>query len=275
MSQATAEKALEFTFRSPSPLIKIEFQGGEPLLNWSLIEYVVTRAKEINSSQNRELQFVITTNLAVITDEILDFCKEHGIYISTSLDGPKDLHNANRPRPDKNSYEKTIDGITRVRQKLGLDNVAALMTTTAASLNRYKEIIDEYIAQGFSGIFLRPLSPYGFALKTKTYKAYSKDDWLEFYFKGLDYIIDLNKSGYYFTENFASLILSKMLTPFGTSYVDLMNPSGIRFASFFLELGSMPSCTCLRAASRFSLASAKLISGYVPIASIFSLPKKK
>ena len=34
MSEETARRALEATFRSPSPKIKIEFQGGEPLLNF-------------------------------------------------------------------------------------------------------------------------------------------------------------------------------------------------------------------------------------------------
>ena len=48
MSCDTAEKALELVFRSPSPAIKIEFQGGEPLLNFPLIRFVVERAKTLN-----------------------------------------------------------------------------------------------------------------------------------------------------------------------------------------------------------------------------------
>ena len=46
MTEETAMRALEMTFRSPSPHLKIEFQGGEPLLNFALIEFVVDRAKE-------------------------------------------------------------------------------------------------------------------------------------------------------------------------------------------------------------------------------------
>ena len=45
------------------------------------------------------------------------------------------------------------------------------MTTTKLSLGRVREIIDEYVAQGFRGIFLRPMSPYGFAVKTKWFKV--------------------------------------------------------------------------------------------------------
>jgi len=105
------------------------------------------------------------------------------------------------------------------------------MTTTAASLDRAREIVDEYIAQGFRGIFLRPLSPYGFAIKTKSYQSYGQEKWLEFYFEGLDYIINLNLQGFPFTEYYASIILRKMLTPFQPGYVDLQSPAGIGVAA--------------------------------------------
>ena len=101
------------------------------------------------------------------------------------------------------------------------------MTTTLASLSRAKDIVDEYLRLEFSDIFLRPLSPYGFAVKTKFFDAYNLDAWLRFYFEGLDYIIEINKSGRFFAESYARTVLTKMLTPFGTGYVDLMSPAGI------------------------------------------------
>ncbi len=227
MSEEAANRAIDLVFRSPSPNLKIEFQGGEPLLNFERIRYIVLRAKERNLSEGRNLDFVIATNLAVVNDDILEFCREHKIHISTSLDGPKDLHNRNRPRPGGDSYEKAIEGIDRVRAALGRDEVSAVMTTTSASLERVRDIIDEYVAREFHGIFLRPLSPYGFAIKTKWFAAYDAQTWLDFYFQGLDYIIELNRHGLSFTEFYASTILTKMLTPFQPGYVDLMSPAGI------------------------------------------------
>jgi uncharacterized protein len=231
MTEATATKALDLVFRSPSPLLKIEFQGGESLLNFPLIKFIVGEALEKNRVAQRDLQFVIATNLAVLTDEMLDFCKAHGVLLSTSLDGPADLHNGNRPRPGRDSYERAIAGIKRAREVLGHDSVSALMTTTRPSLGRARDIIDEYVAQGFNNIFLRALSPYGFAIKTKTYAAYDTSEWLKFYFEGLRYIIELNSKGTPFVETYAATILSKMLTPFETGYVDLMNPAGIGIAA--------------------------------------------
>jgi His-Xaa-Ser system radical SAM maturase HxsB len=227
MSEETALKALDLVFRSPSNAIKIEFQGGEPLLNFPLIQTVVRSAVERNQHEGRNIEFVIATNLALVTNEILQFCRQHDVLISTSLDGPEDLHNKNRPRPGRDSYVRVVAGIHKARTVLGRDRVGALMTTTEASLGRVRDIIDEYVAQGFDSIFLRPLSPYGFARKTKWYDAYGADRWLEFYKDGLEYILQLNRTGYFFAEHYASTILTKMLTSFETGYVDLMSPSGI------------------------------------------------
>lgn len=226
MTEDTADRALKIVFRSPNPAIKIEFQGGEPLLNFDLIRYVVLKAKKINEIEKRDLQFVITTTLSLITDEILDFCKDHKIFLSSSLDGPEDLHNKNRPRPGKDSYSRFVDGLQKARDKLGYDAVSALMTTSPASLTSVREIIDEYLKHDLDGIFLRHLSPYGFAIKTKSYDAYNVERWLEFYREGLDYIVELNKQGIRFTEHFASLLLTKMFTSNDPGFVDLMNPSG-------------------------------------------------
>jgi His-Xaa-Ser system radical SAM maturase HxsB len=235
MTEAMADKALDFTFRSPSPAIKIEFQGGESLLNFDLIKYIVLDAKRRNVTEKRDLAFVIATNLSFLTDEILNFCRDHAILISTSLDGPRDLHNANRPKPGKDSYEITIDGISRARKTLGVDQVSALMTTTKASLTRVTEIIDEYVKQGFKGIFLRNLSPYGFAIKTRYFDGYDSDSWLDFYRRGLDYILKLNKQGQAFTEFYTATILQKMLTPYETGFVNLRSPAGIGIAGIIFN----------------------------------------
>ena len=231
MTQEIAERGLDFVFRSPSRAVKIEFQGGEPLLNFDLVRHIVIEAKRRNESQGRDLRFVIATTLSLLTDEVLEFCAEHEIDLSASLDGPQDLHNANRPRPGKDSHQRFVDGLSKARAALGYDRISALMTTTERSLQQPEAIVDEYLRLGFSTIFLRPLSPYGFALKTKSYAAYEVERWLDFYRKGLDYIIDLNRRGVEFSEQYAGIILKKMLTSSDPAYVDLMNPAGAGIAA--------------------------------------------
>lgn len=227
MSEEVASKSIDLALSSPSRAIKIEFQGGESLLNLPRIKQIVHEAKEKNRLARKDLQFVVATNLALIDDDALRFFREHDVHISTSLDGPRDLHNKNRPRPGHDSYERTVSGIDRARHELGPDRVSALMTTTLASLSRVQDIIDEYATRDFEGIFLRPLSPYGFAVKTKSFQSYNADRWLQFYKEGLDYVLDLNRSGRSFVEYYTAVILRKMLTSEDPGYVDLMSPSGI------------------------------------------------
>lgn len=231
MTRETADKGLDIVFRSPNPALKIEFQGGEPLLNFELIKYIVEAAEKRNETAKRELAFVIATTLSLATTEILEFCRDHNIYLSSSLDGPEDLHNKNRPRPGRDSYARFVEGLRKARDIVGYDSVSALMTTSPASLGRVKEIIDEYLKHGFGGIFLRHLSPYGFAIKTKSYQGYDVDVWLKFYREGLDYILELNKMGIPFTEHYSSILLTKMLTADNPGFVDLMNPSGAGIAA--------------------------------------------
>ena len=72
------------------------------------------------------------------------------------------------------------------------------MTTTKESLAYPKEIIDEYLRLNLGSIFLRSLSPYGFATKTMKAIGYSSEEFVEFYKKALDYIIELNRRGHSF-----------------------------------------------------------------------------
>lgn len=231
MSQETADRSLDFVFRSPSAVIKIEFQGGEPLLNFPIIRYVVEKAKERNQKFGKDLQFVITTNMSLLTDEVLAFCLLHDICLSTSLDGPEDLHNKNRPRPGRNGYQLTVEGIKKAQATLGRDRVGALMTTTEASLSKAREIIDTYLTLDIDAIFLRPLSPYGFAIKNRQSHKYDIERWFEFYKEGLAYVLEINRQGHHFVELYASLIVNKIFSPFGTGYVDLQSPSGMAISA--------------------------------------------
>lgn len=227
MTEETAEAALQHVFASPSPQLKIEFQGGESLLNFALIRWVVARAEELNRVEQRDLAFVIATNLALVDDEMLDFCGEHGIVLSTSLDGPEELHNHNRRRPGQDSWQRAVAGIERVRDRLGPDYVSALMTTTEKSLEHPEAIIDAYADLGLTGIFLRPISPYGFAMRLRGGGRYDTQRWLEFYRRGFAHIIELNRSGVPITEIYAAIVAKKMYSNDDPGYVDLTSPAGI------------------------------------------------
>ena len=104
----------------------------------------------------------MATTLHLMTDGMLTFCRDYGIELSTSLDGPEHVHNANRPNPTRDSFERTVEGIERARAICGHDRVSALATITRASIPYPREIVDTYLELGFNSIALRPISPFGF-----------------------------------------------------------------------------------------------------------------
>ena len=217
-------KAVELMFRSPSEHLTMEFQGGEPSLVPHLISAAIEKAEALNQTAHKTLTYVLCTNSVHLTDEVITLCKQFNILISTSLDGPRALHNSNRGKID--SYEKVVAGIALARQTLGEDKVSALMTTSVLALDYPKEIVDAYRENGFRSIFIRALNPYGLATENNDWEAYTTR-FIEFYKQMLDYIIEINKSGELFVEEFTRLILQKILTPFPIGFVDLQSPAGI------------------------------------------------
>ena len=220
------DRGIDLMLRSPSPHVTMEFQGGEALLAFDLIRYGVEQAETRAAAAGKTITFVVCTNLAVLTDEMLAYCHAHRLLLSTSLDGPEFLHNANRHRPQRNSYALTVQGIARARAALGDDRVSALMTTSTLSLEHPLAIVDEYVAQGFANVFLRPISPYGFALRHDGKNKYATDRFLQFYKTALAHILDYNFRGHFLREDYATILLRKILTPFAVGYVDLQSPAG-------------------------------------------------
>ena len=227
MDFQTARRCVDLVFASPSPHIKIEFQGGEPTLNFPTIIEIVTYAKEINQEAKKNLEFVICTNLTRITEDHVKFIKNNQIIVSTSLDGPRDLHNRYRRfHNGTGTYDIVIENLNIVRNEIGYDNVSALMTTTPYNIKYLKEVIDEYIRQSFSSIFIRMINPYGAAAHSSREFGYSESKFVSAYRNALEYIINLNLSGISISEEYATLMLFRIMTPFSDGFVDLQSPSG-------------------------------------------------
>jgi radical SAM protein with 4Fe4S-binding SPASM domain len=135
----------------------------------------------------------------------------------------------------KSAHEQVMSWIAyfnRRHRELGRDprywHADALMTTTRKTFEQWKDVIDLYVGLGIKNIHLRPLNPYGFALHPNSWASigYTTEEYLDFYARCLDYILELNRSGVEIMEATASIFLVKMLTPDDPNYVDIRSPAG-------------------------------------------------
>ena len=113
----TAKKAIDFLWEhsADSPSVNIGFYGGEPLLEFPLIEKAVEYSKNLFSGKN--LTFSITTNGTLLTDSKILFLEKHDVSLMVSLDGPKQVNDKNRVFVDgAGTFDSVMTQISRIKE---------------------------------------------------------------------------------------------------------------------------------------------------------------
>lgn len=121
MDTATAEHVLRYVLESGRrrDFQKVVFLGGEPLLNLPVIRHVVGLWKRWQPDYpNRELFFSLTTNGTLVDQEAVRFLKEEHVGVCLSIDGPKDMHDANRvTTTGQGSYDRVMATVDLMRRE--------------------------------------------------------------------------------------------------------------------------------------------------------------
>jgi len=225
LSKEDAKKFVELMMTSPNPFLNIEFQGGEPLLNFETLKCIVDYTREVNKKLKKDLVFTVVTNLEDMDDEKFEYLTSNNIRICSSLDGPKFLHDKNRESINtSSSYDNVTKWIKKAKEK-GV-HISALITVSRESLKYPKEIVDEFVKLGYSGLHLRVLNYLGKAIGKWKDIGYTAEEFIEFWKKAMDYIMEINKEGKFFTERTCNIILQKVLNKFEPNFIDLMSPCG-------------------------------------------------
>lgn len=223
MSKETAERAVDFALQSPDDYLTFEFQGGEPLLNFDVIRHIVEYAEK--RRDRKKIDYALVSNLILMDDEKLDFIRQYHIGVSTSVDGNRKLHNGNRPFINGDPTFDLVASKIHCLQEHGL-RAGLIETTTRQSLNYSKEMIDTFVSLGADSIFIRPLTPLGYATRNWEAIGYSAEEFLDFYRTCLEYIIKLNLSEKRFYEGHALIFLKKILCGEDPNYMELRSPCG-------------------------------------------------
>ncbi|HLW76758.1 MAG TPA: radical SAM protein, partial [Bryobacteraceae bacterium] len=89
MDLETAKASVDFLLSNSAGRrgVHITFFGGETLMNFPLLQQVVTYATEQASLQGRTVDFSLTTNATLLTPAIIQFLSENRIGVTVSMDG--------------------------------------------------------------------------------------------------------------------------------------------------------------------------------------------
>lgn len=118
MSFDTAKRALDWLLQTtkdavypPRSEILISFFGGEPLLNFDVIRQSIEYVWDVQ--KRRDVIFSMTTNLSLLTDEMLAFMCRYPMGLCISFDG-RMQHKYRRFVNGEDSYDKVVENIRKV-----------------------------------------------------------------------------------------------------------------------------------------------------------------
>ncbi len=258
MDRKTAKAVVDFIFQSPAMELTVEFQGGEPLANFPLIEYITEYATKKSHEHHKNIKFLIVSNLTLVDDDILKFLLKNNFGICTSLDGPKKVHDRNRKfLGSGGSYKKVSHWVKRIRNEFNY-KINALPTITKFSLPYAKEVVDVYVEHGIDRIRMRHLINSGFAHQRWERIGYSAEEFLNFWKKSVEHCISLNKKGVDIAEGMTILIARKFLSKDYQSYTCWNAPCGAALGQVAYDWkGNVYTCDEARSFDIFRLGNVK------------------
>lgn len=109
--------------------------GGEPVLSWNLLKEATFLAESISQEQGTILHFSLTTNGSIMTNEMLEFLKEHNFTVQISFEILPDVQNEQR-----GSYDIVAKNL-QLLTEYGINNYVR-STITEKNVDRIPEMVE-------------------------------------------------------------------------------------------------------------------------------------
>jgi uncharacterized protein len=157
MTSDIGKKSVDFAFDIAPPDSPIEFSffGGEPLLCFNLIRQFTDIINAKAGQLKRQVRLNMTTNATLLDDPVLSWIKENRVDLCISIDGPEEIHNANRLYPNgQGSYTNVHRRLRRaldVLPRLQVNAVYGPATTSAMA-----ETFDFFIRENVPVVHFNP-----------------------------------------------------------------------------------------------------------------------
>jgi uncharacterized protein len=263
MDEETAKAVVDVIFQTPEKHITIEFQGGEPLANFPVVQYIVDYSKQLGEKTRKVVSYYMVSNLTLMDDDVMRYLLENNVTLCTSLDGPKEVHNKNRKYlGGKGSYNDVVRWIKRINaaytKRKSRRSVNALPTITKFSLPYAREIVDEYVKLGFTHMRARQMNNAGFASERWNEIAYTPEEYVKFWKEFVDHVFKLNSRGTFMWEEMVVFMAKRILDTHPPHYTCLGSPCGAALTqAAYDQHGNVFICDEARSFDIFSLGNVK------------------
>ena len=152
----TAEEIVEniFQYTPHGEKIDIGFFGGEPLLEFELIKYIVKMIEEHPSYDNAEgVELGVVTNGTIFTDEIGQFILDHNMTFCLSCDGPQQIQDEYRRYADGRGSSADVEETIKQASKF-LPFVLVNAVYHPQNLSLLPQVIEYFSSLGITNIYL-------------------------------------------------------------------------------------------------------------------------
>lgn len=154
MTKETAKKAIDIIMDSVKESVVILLIGGEPLLNRVVIDFVMEYSQEQAKLKNKKVHYSMTTNATLLDDKMVEYIIKYQFGLMISLDGYKELHDAQCPTKDgRGSFDTVLQGVEKVMAARGYLTVRSTMISP---MPRLESLIDFFEKTGFKKIVIGP-----------------------------------------------------------------------------------------------------------------------
>lgn len=156
MTWETAELGLELAFSGPDPRIDLAFFGGEPMLEWELVQRATAHAQRRAAETGKRLRLLLTTNGTRLTQERLDWLIEHDFFLGFSTDGVDEAMATTRPfKSGRSSFDAVEKGLDRLLAT-GYSRYEAMVVVDPSTAHLLKDTVDHLVARGVKRIAFNP-----------------------------------------------------------------------------------------------------------------------
>ena len=97
----------------------VDFYGGEPLLNLDTLNATVDYCRSNQSKWKANFHFLLATNGTLLTPKAAKGLLNKGVQIAVSIDGPKAIHDNNRPFIDRSgSFDTILSNLKKMPKRI-------------------------------------------------------------------------------------------------------------------------------------------------------------